>query len=184
MFSTVEDPGSLRCFRVTRRADGSLCLEPLQELVNRYAPSRPKGLAFSPDARWVAVAYGGNAEKRPHRAKAGFLAVYDFESERGCSPEPACTSSRNLEIGCAEDVSFLPDGSGVVITDQANDSAMVVSIDGNTGAIGGKTLLANPQAGISFPHGNGISSDGRFLAIANYGSDTITVYALDAVRHT
>ena len=181
LFSTVEHPGSLRCMRLSRRADGGLVLERLQTLVNPYAPLRPKGLAFSPDGRRVAVAYGANAEKRAHRTKAGFLAIYDFDIECGCFSRPRWTSGKGLGVGCAEDVSFLPDASAVVITDQANDSASVVSIDANTGAIGNtKHRLTNPDARISFPHGNGISADGRFLAITNYGNDTLTVYALDS----
>ena len=98
-------------------------------------------VAISPDARFAAIAYGPNATPRPRRDKRGVLAIHRFDPETGCSPKPLWTSGRALGLRCAEDVNFSPDGSHVVITDQARDSATVDAFDGHTGAIG-KTAMA------------------------------------------
>ena len=48
-----------------------------------------------------------------------------------------------------------------------------------TGQIGeSRILLQNPEAQLSFPHGLSISPDGKYLAVTNYGDDTVKIYAL------
>ena len=38
--------------------------------------------------------------------------------------------------------------------------------------------LSNPEAKLDFPHGVGISPNGKKLAVTNYGSDNVNVYFL------
>lgn len=179
VYSTVESPGSLRCFRLGPEPDGRLEATPQQVLTNRFHPMKPKGVAFASDGRHVVVSYGPNAERQSHGAEPGFLASYAFDPATGLSSGPVWIRVQELGLECLEDVSIYPDASRLVVTDQGADRAAVVEFDAATGAIGKVTgTLVNPEARLSFPHGNAVSPDGRYLAIANYGSDTFNVYAL------
>jgi len=179
LYSTVESPGSLRSFRLLRRPDGGLEVSPLQVQPNRFGPLRPKGVAFAPDGRRLVVSYGPNAEKHSHRAGPGFVASYAFDPRTGFGPGPIFVRVQGLGLECIEDVNVHPDASHLVVNDQAGDRAAVIAFDAATGAIGEVTaMFSNPQARLSFPHGNAVSADGRYLAIANYGTDTVNVYAL------
>lgn len=179
LYSTVESPGSLRCFRLVRRPRGGLEAMPLQVLPNRFAPLKPKGVAFAPDGRHVVVSYGPNVEKHAHSAGPGFVASFAFDPRTGCSPGPIFVRMQGLGLDCVEDVSVYPDATHIVVNDQAGDRAAVITFDAATGAIGEvAAMLTNPEARLSFPHGNAVSADGRYLAIANYGTDTFNVYAL------
>ena len=181
-FSSVEHPGALRAYALTRSSTG-VELVLVQEIANAYAPLRPKGVAFSPDGRFVAIAYGSNAEVHAHRDSAGFLAIYGFDPKSGCAREPLSISNRRLGLRCAEDVNFVANGSHLAVTDQALDAVVIVRFESTSGRIGrNKLALSNPAAQLSFPHGNAISPDGRFLAVANYGDDKVTVYELDPAR--
>jgi DNA-binding beta-propeller fold protein YncE len=178
-YSTVENPGGLWCFKILGRIGGRLEVALLQHISNRFAPLKPKGVAFSPDGRFLAICYGRNAEMHPTVREAGFVAIHRFDGQAGCGLDPVCIGGTGLGLVCAEDVNFFPDGSLIVVTDQATDSAVIVSFDRTTGTIGETQItLGNPEAQLSFPHGNAVSSDGRYLAIANYGEDKATVYAV------
>ena len=62
---------------------------------------------------------------------------------------------------------------------KAADTAVIIRVDSKTGALGERRMtLHNPRPRLSFPHGSGILSDGRHLAIANYGDDKVTIYAI------
>jgi 6-phosphogluconolactonase (cycloisomerase 2 family) len=179
IFTTVEDPGSIRCFGVGRDAAGRLRVELVQEVENRFGPLKPKAIAVAPDGRFVAVSYGPNARPFPAGAQPGFLAVFPFDAERGLRMEPASTRGPELGLICPEDLSFLPDGSGLAVVDHMTDSVVMVEYGGADGALGATTRRrVNPHAQVSFPHGASVSEDGRFLAVANYGDDTVTVYEL------
>ena len=182
LFSSVEHPGTLRTYRLRRSASG-VEVVPMQDIANAHAPLRPKGVAFAPDGRFVAVAYGSNAEVYAHRDRAGFLAIYAFDPRSGCARDPLSISNRRLGLRCAEDVNFVANGSHIAVTDQARDAVMIVPFDAATGRIGRSKLeISNPAAQLSFPHGNAVSPDGRFLAVANYGDDKVTLYELDPAR--
>jgi 6-phosphogluconolactonase (cycloisomerase 2 family) len=176
-FSTVEDKGSLRLFQIARSSVDSIALMPVQALENRFAPLKPKGVAFSPNMRFLVVAYGVNAKEHPHRGRASFIAAHAFSTEGIVGSDPVQLCGRRLGVRCAEDVNFFPDGSHLLVTDQEADAAVVVNFESRTGAIGDKkSVIENPWAQLSFPHGNSISADGRFVAIANYGDDRLTIF--------
>lgn len=179
LYSTVEDPGGLRCLRVARTPDGGVATTVLWECANPHQPLKPKGVSISPDERHLAVAYGPNAHPMPAPEQIGFVAVHEFDAERGCNLTPSSMAAADIGIRCAEDINFLPDGRHLAITDQAADAATIVAFDPVGGRIGEKKLsLTNPTAQLSFPHGNAVSSDGRFFAVANYGNDTFVIYRL------
>jgi DNA-binding beta-propeller fold protein YncE len=177
--TAAAERAGLLFFGLERSGASGVNIVPTQVVENRLAPLKPKGVAFSPDGRFVAVVYGRNAELRPHRRGRGVIAVHPFDAKTGRIADPVWTSGKSVGVRCAEDIAFLPDGSGGVVTDQALDAAIVLRFDSEAGSFAERAVrLANPLARLSFPHGTAVSGDGRFLAVANYGSDEATVYAV------
>ena len=61
---------------------------------------------------------------------------------------------------------------------KAADMAILVPFEEKSGALcEGVITIGSRGAQLSFPHGIGISEDGRYLAIANYGDDKLAIYA-------
>jgi len=177
LYSTIDTPGYLRLFKIRKEADGRLEAISLQEITNPFQPLVPKGVAFSPNGHFVAVSYANNAGH--HTKKTGFVAIYAFHANTGLGLEPVCIGGARLGLSYPEDVSFLPDASCIVVTDQAIDMALVVAFDARTGVIGERKLtLRNPRAKLSFPHGHDVSRDSKYLAIANYGDDKVCIYTM------
>lgn len=166
LISTVDVPGTLTCYRT---GDG---YRVLQRLESAHGELTPKGVAFTPDGRHVVISHGPTAHDRPVALAAeAFIEVRAFDAARGLSPEPVAVSAPGLGLGCAEDVAITADGR-IFVTDQARDRVERFRWDGAL-----RHVPSRGFAGLSFPHGTAVSDDGRFLAVANYGSDRVTVFA-------
>jgi glycosyltransferase involved in cell wall biosynthesis/DNA-binding beta-propeller fold protein YncE len=178
LYTTVDDPGFVRLCAIVRDARGGVEAVPLQQIRNTCAPYKPKGVAFSPDRNFVALAYGCNARRRKGRA-GGFVSIHAFDPETGLDVRALDARGNGLRLRAPEDVNFLPDSSHVIVTDQGTDRILLIAFDKTTGSLDGRAVvLDGPAARLSFPHGNAVSRDGRYLAVANYGDDTVTVYAI------
>jgi 6-phosphogluconolactonase (cycloisomerase 2 family) len=176
-FTTVDSPGWIRLHGVSEAGGGALMVTPLQQLRNELAPLKPKGIDFSPDGRFAVVCYASNVTR--DASLNGRLHVHLFHGEAGLGARPVSRGGADLRLGFPDDLKFFRDGSHLVASDQANDSAIVVGFDASTGALGElRMVLENPRARLSFPHGVGISPDGRHLAITSYGDDKLTIYAI------
>lgn len=177
VFTTVDEPGYIRLYRVVTDLPGRVELVSCQDVENRRAPLKPKGIDFSPDGRFIAVCYAANAS-RGWRVLRGLVALHRFDSEIDSRVCDVYAGAGRLRLHNPDDVIFLRDGSHLVVTDQARDLAAIVSFDAKTGTLGARSMtLENPAAQLSFPHGAGASADGSYLAIASYGDDKFTVYA-------
>ena len=67
-----------------------------------------------------------------------------------------------------------------VLSDQGHDTLIVYPFDPETGQIDPNyTLIQNPEAQLSFPHGLSISDDGNYLAVSNYGDDKFNLYQIE-----
>ena len=177
-FTTVDDPGYVRLCRVASDGDGRLEVVPCQDVENRRAPLKAKGVAFSPDGRFVVLCYAVNAS-RARRSPRGLIAVHRFDDGIDERVADIYDGGGRLRLDNPDDVIFLPDGAHLVVTDQARDLAAIVRFDPESGALGPwQPTLANPKARLSFPHGLAVSADGRHLAITSYGDDKFTVYGV------
>jgi 6-phosphogluconolactonase (cycloisomerase 2 family) len=175
-FTTVDHPGYVRLFRVVADDRGGVELVSFQHIENRRAPLKPKGLAFSPDGRFVLLSYAANAS-RARRVPHGLIAVHAFHDVIDEQPSAVYRGTGRLRLDNPDDVAFLTDGRLLIVTDQARDVAAIVGFDPATGRIGPwRATLGNPEAQLSFPHGVDASADGRYVAIASYGDDKLTVY--------
>jgi 6-phosphogluconolactonase (cycloisomerase 2 family) len=175
-YTTVDVPGWIRLHRVAE-AGGHLEVTPLQQLRNELAPLKPKGIDFAPDGRFAVICYAANV--MPEARADGRLEIHSFDSEAGLGEPPVSIGGAELRVGFPDDVKFFADGSHVVATDQARDAAIVVRFDARSGRLGElRMVLENPPARLSFPHGVGVSPDGRYLGITNYGDDKLNLYAI------
>jgi 6-phosphogluconolactonase (cycloisomerase 2 family) len=165
-------------YRVVEDAQtGDVTVEPLPPAVNRLVPLKPTGVTFAPNGTFVAVCYAVTAGSRSRHQ--GSLEVYRFTPEKGIA-FPAVSSGRwGLGLGAPDDVCYFGDGAHLALANQAEDSVAIVGADEATGALGRcEILLRDAGTALNFPHGCHVSPDSRYLAVANYGSDTVTVYSV------
>lgn len=140
---------------------------------------KSKGIAFSPDQKWVAVCYSRRAAWTPNKDYESAVEIYAFDSISGTiDPIPAGRTTAHLCV--TEDILFDPLQPYLYVSNQGNDTITVHEYDPHSGAIQDTlhNCLKNPEAALSFPHGISITKDGRFLASSNYGDNKVTVYSI------
>jgi hypothetical protein len=178
-FTEVSTPGSVEVIRVASTAGDRTCL-----LANKHAPMKPKGIAFSSDGRFVAI--GRSAPLTPltvalavEAAPLGAMySVYRFDAANGViSADPVAElTCTNVSLGNVEMCTFLPTSPGkpyrILGANQAADTVTEFEFDAEGRTLSFAGVFA---AGMSFPHGIDASADGRFVAVTNYGDDTLRV---------
>ena len=149
---------------------------------NLYAPLKPKGVAISPDGRFVVLALAPNVLREGEATSSGgMLAVHRFDAEAGIiAPKAvAAISGTPAALHAVESCTILPPSSGrpfrILAVDQAADLVRAFDFDARQGTLTSAGVFAS---GMSFPHGIDASADGRFVAIASYGDDTLRIMRL------
>jgi len=179
LFSSVDVPGGLRIVPVTADPDtGRVTFGPVACTPNPYLPSALKGLDFSPDGRWIAMAYGANAGAASTRSTApAFVEIRPWDAATGTPGPPVARSPRSWRVGGIEDLVWLSAGDRLLLTDQFLDQALVVGCDPGTGAFGPViTRIGWAAGGLHAPHGCAESPDGRWIAITNYGDGSLRIF--------
>lgn len=173
-------PGEILLFRMIRN-DEAITIHPSQKMEIDPSLHHPKGIDFSPDDRFIAVCSAINNSTSPNRL-SGALAIYPFDRINGkIDPTPVSVIGISDLLCIPEDLCFTQDGSSILVTNHGNDTVTVHAFDPMTGQIGeSRVLLQNPEAQLSFPHGLSISPDGKYLAVTNYGDDTVKIYMFSA----
>lgn len=171
-------PGKIRLFRLIENGD-AFTFDQADEIDAPLAPLHPKALDFSLDERFVVICHGINNSNVPKRF-SGAITVHAFDRLHGkLDPDPISTIGMSELLCVPEDVCFAPDGLSIIVTNHGNDTVTIHNFDPGTGQLSGsRILLQNPEADLFFPHGLSISPDGKYLAITNYGDDTVKIYAL------
>jgi DNA-binding beta-propeller fold protein YncE len=139
---------------------------------------KPKGISFSSDGFFVAIVYAANIISSMQTKKTPLVIdihAYDFKT--GQINSDALTSIRIAnECGASyENCAFLPnigDEYILLVTNQSEDSVEKYSFNSKNNKIINVGLLADQM---SFPHGIDVSRDGRYIAVTNYGDDTIWI---------
>lgn len=176
-YVTVGDYGGIYLYQISK-SDGEIpTLTFLQKMPNAFYPLKPKSIDFSGDGRFAVIGYSQQISRKKGQANA-VLASYAIDAETGMIiPEPISVIDNLLSI---ETVQFYGDSSCVFAADQITDRITGHGFDSSTGKLTDTWIaLQNPEAKLSFPHGLHFSSDGRFLAVSNYGGDKITVYEVE-----
>ena len=177
-YTTIGKPGVTGVFHLQETASGDVVANEIGILENDRQPLVPKGVAVSPDGVFLAICYGPNAGYTGPGIK-GLVAVHRLGTDGGILPEPISEAEGGAVLQCAEDIKFLPGGRQVVVTEQVNNSLIFFDFDPDTGIVTRDIVsLSNPEAKLDFPHGVGISPNGKKLAVTNYGSDNVNVYFL------
>jgi len=173
-FTEVDWPGHVEVVRLEAGSWGRTCW-----FENRHASLKPKSVAFSHDARFVAIASALNvSQEGVGGASGGLLSVHRFDASAGQIADEALAELRGAGVGLGnpEMCTFLP-GSPVnpyriLVADQGSDVVAEHEFDPTERTLAFTRVFAD---GLSFPHGLDASSDGRFVAITNYGDDTLRV---------
>ena len=174
---TTADSGAwVRVFRIREDGSRGARAEPVEAFTSERTRLKPKGIDFAPNGRYVAICYGSNARKAPSGGGLrGLLSIHRFHAGR-IDRDAVSIVGPELGIRSPEDVKFFPNGTHLAVGSQAENTVAIVSVDAETGGLGG--LRTTLREGLSFPHGLGVSPDGRYLAVANYGDDTLAVFAV------
>lgn len=180
-YTTVRRNSAIRIYKINRKNDNSIKLYLASKLLNRFVQMKPKSIDFTKDDHYAVVVYASNIAKNPIPPE-GLIAIYKFDVERGIlDPEPISIYRDPDEFKGGEDIKFYKDDSCFFVSDHVYHRIIVFEFDKQTGQIGKKMIqLNNPEARLSFPHGIGISPDGKYLAVANYGNDNFSIYAIDS----
>ena len=106
------------------------------------------------------------------------MIVHRFDAASGViEPEPfAQWKAPGLELAGCDLCCFFPMTPSllyrILVVDQGADSIPVFEFDGRSRKI---TRVGDFAVGLDFPHGVDVAPDGRYVAITNYGDDTVRV---------
>ncbi len=177
-YTTIDEPGYVRVFKMIKKSNGEIEVNATQDFKNIFIPLKPKGIDFTPDGKFIAICYSGNAGSRSKTNS--LLAIFPFDSEEGTINEYAVSVvDETSGLFIPEDIVFFPDSSHLIATNQDNDSVVLYKFNKSSGLIGkSSVLLNNPHSQLSFPHGIAISTDGHYLAVTNLGDDKFNIYRI------
>ncbi len=175
-YTTIDSRNFVRLYRIERNQE-NVHAEPFQNVENKQRWLVPKGVDFSPNGRYIAVCYGPNASATRKQRTGGSLHMYAFDDEHGIDLKSRSVGSKQLALVGPDDVKFFRCGSHVILMEQGTDEGAVVEVDQETGAVGQRVAaLTNEYSQLSFPHGAGFTDCGTYLAIANYGNDSVSIF--------
>lgn len=175
-YTVFGNPGKIRLFHLMRNEERfDVC--PAEEMDTHLFPLHPKGIDFSLEDRFVVICHAINNSVVPKQL-SGALTVHSFDRMNGrIEPTPVSVIGTSELLCVPEDVRFTPDGTSILVTNHGNDTVTIHAFNPENGALGESSiLLQNPEAQLSFPHGLSISPDGKYLAVTNYGDDTVKIY--------
>lgn len=173
-FTEISEPGYIEVVSIASPKREQRCL-----ITNRLAPLKPKSVAFSPDGRFAAIAMGFNGT--PNRRalnSGGMLMIHRFDLASGViAPQPLVElKGEGMSLATTDMCTFLPAASGkpyrIIVVDQGADAIPAYEFDAEKQTLVATGVFAD---GLSFPHGVDVSADGKFVAITNYGDDSLRI---------
>ena len=151
-------------------------LELVYKGVNSAKLVKTKGVNFTQDNQYAVLAYALSINSSIKNTLESLLVTHKF-NQNGTLGEIVCSVEGNFSI---EDIAFSNNDNAIIASDQAHDMLVVYPFDPKTGQIGSNyTLIQNPEAQLSFPHGVSVSQDGKYLVATNYGDDKFNLYQID-----
>lgn len=137
-----------------------------------------KSIAFTNDSRFVVVAYCyGIGDIKLNKPLKNILESYSFNTQTGMIGQ---LISRIEQDFSTEDIAFLDNDTTIIATNQDRDELIVYSFNPETGHLASDySLIKNPGAELSFPHGIAIAPDEKYIVVTNYGDDKFNLYRLE-----
>jgi 6-phosphogluconolactonase (cycloisomerase 2 family) len=176
--STVHGERVINFYALSRQTN-TVHAELTSTLKNAFLGLRPKSLDFTKDDRFVAVVYSEHSIKETSNA-GGLIAIYAFDKTTGTISPPVVSIYKEDLFNGGEDIAFSTDDSSFIVSEQATDKVTFIAFDKTTGQIGKKLgSIQNPEAKLHLPHGISLSSDGKYLAVTNYGDDKFSIYQIN-----
>lgn len=162
---------------VTNQGSGITILDTrtLKPLGSVAVGTDPRGLAVSPDGRWLLTANQGSSD----------VSVVDTSLSREMKRIPVGKNVEFMRISPDGSRAFVtyepssrggPPGQNAADSDDAAMPAEVAVIDLKTWRVVGRMKAAPETEGIEF------SADGKFVVVANEGDNTLGVYALTTLK--
>jgi WD40 repeat protein len=139
---------------------------------------RPHGMAFSPDGKYLAVAFG--ASKQDPRA----IALYQMD-ELGTAQVRfkllSLLQGKEIERGIPKGIAFSPDGSCLLVTLSETNSVILYALDLLNKRIIStpRQILSNVTSQLSRPEDVRFTAEGNYFAVSNSDINTITFYMYD-----
>jgi DNA-binding beta-propeller fold protein YncE len=173
-FTEIGPTGYVEVIRVGSFLRRRTCL-----LENQHAPLKPKSVAFSQDGRFAVIGLSMNASEQAGDVVSGaMLSIHRFDARRGIIESEPLAESRDVGVWPAglDICAFLPpmpgQTYGVLTTNQAADMVTAFEFRPDDRRL---AFVGVFQDGLAFPHGVDVSADGNFVAVTNYGDDTLRI---------
>ncbi len=174
LYSSFDDEKSLCIYKVVRDSE-TIQLVHINTYASGFTLLKTKAVNFTQDSNYIVRGYALSLKESQKRPLESLLVVHRFYSD-GSIGELVSSAKGNWAL---EDMVLAQNDSAIIISDQANDSLYQYSFNPITGQIGdGQPIAQTPEGQLSFPHGLGISQNGRYLAVTNYGNDSVNIYEL------
>ncbi len=165
---------SICTYKVIPQTD-TISLKRVCTLPRQFELIKAKGINFTYNDRFILISHGlslGGTHQYPFQ---GITATYRFNQD-GSIGECVC----KVKMAFTPEDIVLTDNKTIVISSQGDDKLYIFPFDSETGQIDSNyTVLENPEAQLSFPHGMGLSEDGNYLTVANYGDDKFNLYKVE-----
>jgi DNA-binding beta-propeller fold protein YncE len=139
---------------------------------------KPKGISFAKDGLFIAIVYAANIQSSKQTGSFPLVIdMHEFDSAKGVikSDPVACTVIEGEYGASYENCSFLPNCGteySLLVASQADDQILNYIFCSTSQKM---TYAGICTSQMSFPHGIDISEDGRYVAVTNYGDDTLRV---------
>lgn len=131
---------------------------------NEIEAGIPKGITFSPDGACLLVTLS--------ETNSVINYTLDYSMDRIISTPRQVLSGAFSQLSRPEDIKFTADGNYFAVSNSSNDTVTFYMYDKENNSIVNYSpsyIIENPDAELSFPHGLAFSSDGKYLAVTQFG---------------
>lgn len=174
-YASFDARKSLCMYKIVRDQN-DVRLEQTYQRANDLKLVRAKAIQFTQNNTYAIVAYALPISLTMHSPFKNILVSY----KRNANGSLGRAVSHVHGTFSTEDVVLFDNDHSVVVTDQGNDMLIAYPFDPNTGKFSKNyTVIENPEAQLSFPHGMSLSPDGNYLVVCNYGDDTFNLYQIN-----
>ncbi len=179
-FASFDDNASLWIYKVLNDSS-NVKLKLVYKKASDSKLLKVKGVNFSQDNRYIVLTYtldvhSANKVLRQNKSLKSLLVAHTFNQDGTVGKVISSVQVNAMP----EDIGFINNNSAIVASDQYYDRLLIYPFNPKTGKIESNyTVIQNPEAKLSFPHGISISSNGKCLAVTNYGNDSVNLYQVD-----